>query len=207
MRIFFKSLGLIQYFLFFEVFRIHDILVWILIWIRGSMPLSYGSESGFGSCYFRHGPSSSRCQQKTNLKKDFLLTFWRRIYIIFKDKKSKSSRNHGFSYNFGLVMEGSGAGSGSLPLTNVRIQEAQNMWIRWIRIRIATRLFCIVKDVSPCMQGGLTLSMHRLIQTIRRHFRTTRRREPKQHLPSRRCILMMRVSVVAAYNRITHILS
>jgi hypothetical protein len=35
------------------VFRIHEILVWIRI--RGSMPLTNGSGSGFGSgsCYFR----------------------------------------------------------------------------------------------------------------------------------------------------------
>jgi len=34
------------------VFRIHDILVWIRIRIRGSMPLTNGS--GSKSCYFRH---------------------------------------------------------------------------------------------------------------------------------------------------------
>ncbi len=34
----------------FPVFRIHDILMWIEIRIRGSMPLTNGS----GSCYFRH---------------------------------------------------------------------------------------------------------------------------------------------------------
>jgi hypothetical protein len=37
---------------FLTVFRIHDILVWIRIRIRGSMPLTNGS--GFESCYFRH---------------------------------------------------------------------------------------------------------------------------------------------------------
>ncbi len=41
------------------VFRIHDILEWIRIRIRGSMPLI--NESG--SCFFRHWPS--RCRQKT----------------------------------------------------------------------------------------------------------------------------------------------
>jgi hypothetical protein len=34
------------------VLRIHDILVWIRIRIRGCMPLI--NASGFGSCYFRH---------------------------------------------------------------------------------------------------------------------------------------------------------
>jgi hypothetical protein len=37
------------------VLRIHDILGWIRIWIRGSMPLT--NRSGLGSCYFRHWPS------------------------------------------------------------------------------------------------------------------------------------------------------
>ncbi len=42
------------------VLRIHDILGWIRIRIRGSMPLTNGSGSdpdpdpGSGSCYFRH---------------------------------------------------------------------------------------------------------------------------------------------------------
>jgi hypothetical protein len=34
------------------VLRIRDILVWIRIWIRGSMPLTNGS--GCGSFYFHH---------------------------------------------------------------------------------------------------------------------------------------------------------
>ncbi len=42
-----SSLVLIQ-----PVLRIHDILGWIRI--RGSMPLTSGSGSGSGSCYFRH---------------------------------------------------------------------------------------------------------------------------------------------------------
>ncbi len=45
--------------------RIHDIFVWIRIWICRSMPLTNGSWSG--SCYFHHWPS--RCQQKTVFKK------------------------------------------------------------------------------------------------------------------------------------------
>jgi hypothetical protein len=103
------------------------------------MPLSNvsGSACGSGSCYFRRRPS--RCQQKTNKKRSFLLiTFC----IIFKEKvkkKSQSSRNQGFSYYFCLVMEGSGPGSGSAPLTNGSgsgSRRPKNMWIRWIRIRI-----------------------------------------------------------------------
>ncbi len=61
------------------VFRIHDILVWIRIRIRGSMPLTDGSgfRFGSGSCYFRHW--LSRRQQKSNLK-----NFLAYIYIILQ---------------------------------------------------------------------------------------------------------------------------
>jgi hypothetical protein len=39
---------------FFSVLRIHDILVWIRIWIRGSISEKWiGSGFGCGSCYFR----------------------------------------------------------------------------------------------------------------------------------------------------------
>ncbi len=74
---------------FRAVFRIHDILGWIRIRIRGSMPLTNGSGCGSGSFYAYHWPL--RCQQKTNLKKKVFLynTFLRYLFIIFKDKKSK----------------------------------------------------------------------------------------------------------------------
>ncbi len=69
------------------VLRIHDILGWIriLIWIRGSMPLTNGS--GSGSCYFRHRPS--RCQQKTIFLFYFfcLLLFEGTFTFFFKVKK------------------------------------------------------------------------------------------------------------------------
>ncbi len=102
--------------------------IWILIWIRGSMPLTNGS----GSCYFRHWPS--RCKQKTNLKKVFLLiTFWRYIYIIFC-----------------LVIEGSvaGFGSGSATLdiiwlnvvkSAVRELKCVNIYLWWYFLRPQTR--------------------------------------------------------------------
>ncbi len=124
--------------------RIHDILVWfrIRIGIRGSMTLTNGSGfgsgsgCGSGSCYLRHWPL--RCQQKTNFfKKVFCLLLFEGIYIIFKDKKSQSSRNQSFSYYFCLVIEGSG--SGSTPLSNGSasgLRRPKNMWIRWIRVRI-----------------------------------------------------------------------
>jgi hypothetical protein len=37
-----------------QVLRIHDILLWIRIWIRGSIPLTSGSGFGSRSCFFRH---------------------------------------------------------------------------------------------------------------------------------------------------------
>jgi hypothetical protein len=67
------------------VLQIHDILGWIRIRIRGSMPLTNGS----GSCYFRQWPS--RCQQETNFFSQFfcLLLFECTFTSLFKDKKSK----------------------------------------------------------------------------------------------------------------------
>jgi hypothetical protein len=108
---------------FFPVLRIHDILVWIRIriWIRGSMPLTNGSESGSGSCYFRHWPS--RCQQKTNFLIFFccFLLFKGTFTSFFKDKKLKESqnrRNQGFSCYFWMMTKGSipQTGSGSATL-------------------------------------------------------------------------------------------
>jgi len=48
---------------FSAMFRIHDMLVWIRIRIRGSMPLINGFGSRSGSSYFLHRPS--RGQQKS----------------------------------------------------------------------------------------------------------------------------------------------
>ncbi len=73
--------------------------------------------SGSGSCYFRHWPS--RCQQKTNLSNTvfLLITFWRYIYIVFKDKKSKRSHKVVGIKVFLLVSLGDRR-SGSIPPTN-----------------------------------------------------------------------------------------
>ncbi len=70
--------------------RIQDILVRI----RGSLPVTNGSGSGYWSRYFRHWPS--RRQQKT--------------------------RNKGFSNYFCLMIKGTGFGSGSRRPKNIRIR-------------------------------------------------------------------------------------
>ncbi len=64
----------------------------IRIRIRGSGPLTNGSGSGCGSCYFRQWPS--RHQQKTNLKLKFfcLLLFEGTFTSFFKDKRSRRTR-------------------------------------------------------------------------------------------------------------------
>ncbi len=73
-----------------------------------------------------------------------LITFWRYIYIIFKDKKSyksQKSKNQEFSYFSCLITEGSGSRvrseSGSVPLTNVSGSGSRRLKnIRILRIRI-----------------------------------------------------------------------
>jgi hypothetical protein len=120
------------------MFRIHDILVWIRIQIRRSMPLTNGS----GSCYFCHWPS--RCQQKTNfLTQFFLLSYFLKVHLhyfskIKSQKELQNSRVQGFSYYFCMMIEGSGsrAGSGSIPLiSGSGSGRPKNTWLRWIRIR------------------------------------------------------------------------
>ncbi len=72
--------------------RIHDILGWIRIWIRGSMPLTNGSGCGCwsGSCHFRHWPSEG-ANKKTKKKKIFAYYFLKVLVHHFEDKKSKRS--------------------------------------------------------------------------------------------------------------------
>ncbi len=138
------------------VLRIHDILVWIRIRIRGSMPLTNGSGSGCGSgsFYCHHWPS--RCQQKNTLKKKFfcILLFEGTFTSFFKGKKSKRSHktvDPGFSYYFCLMIErsGAGAGSGSIPLTNGSgswSRRPKNTWIR-IRIRNTALWYLVPVDI------------------------------------------------------------
>ncbi len=85
-------------------------------------------DTGSGSCYFRQWPS--RCQQKSNLKKILLITFWRYIYIIFKDKKVKKDTKQKESRFFLLFLHDD---------RRIRIQEAHQthtdpdpqQWLRW----------------------------------------------------------------------------
>jgi hypothetical protein len=71
------------------VLRIHDILVWIRIRIRGSMLLT--TESGFGS-WIRILLFSQDANKNKFFKQNFLLNtvlFEGTFTSIFKDKKSK----------------------------------------------------------------------------------------------------------------------
>jgi hypothetical protein len=112
-------------FISLALLRIHDILVWIRIWIHRSLPLTNGSGFGSGSCYFHHWPS--RRQQKTNLNKSFYAYYWLNIHMhnFSKKKVKKKSQN---SRNQGSIPLTNESGSGS--------RRPKNMWIPWIRIRI-----------------------------------------------------------------------
>ncbi len=127
------------------MFRIHDILGWIRIRILGSMLLTNGSGSGFGSgsCYFRHWPST--CQQKIIFNTICSAYYIWKVHLhhfseIKSQKESQNRRNQGFSYYFYMMIEGSG--SGSIPLTSGSGSGSwrpKNMWIRWIRIWLRIR--------------------------------------------------------------------
>ncbi len=154
--------------------RIHDVLVYIriLIWIRGSMPLTNGSGFGSGSSFFRHQPS--RCQQKTNFfKKDFLLIYFLKVHLHYflrykVKKKSNISRNQGFSYYFCLVIEGSGSGGDRRTRIGIHISDfgsgsrrPKNIRILRIRIRIRIRntgllIAALPNSIHCCRpRGGL----------------------------------------------------
>ncbi len=101
------------------------------IQIRGSIPLTNGSGSGCGSCYFRQW--SSRCQQK---KFFCLLLFDGTFRSFFKDNKfiemSQNSRNQCFSNYFCFMMEGSG--SAKLPKkTKIHADPDPPPWVHQIR--------------------------------------------------------------------------
>ncbi len=87
------------------VFRIHDILVWIRIRIRGSMPLTNGS----GCCYFRHS-SFVIDFHDTNKKTNFIFKFFCLLLLkvhlhhFSKIKSSKEATKHQESRFFLLVL-------------------------------------------------------------------------------------------------------
>jgi hypothetical protein len=95
------------------VLRIHDILVWIQIRIRGSMPLTNGS--GSGSCYFHS--FTFKTPIKLFVFYSFSAYYFLKVLLhhfskIKVKKKTQNRRNQGFSYYFCLMIEGS-PGSGS----------------------------------------------------------------------------------------------
>ncbi len=119
---------------FIAVLRIHDILGWIRIRIRGSMSLTNGS----GSCFFVIDLQDAS-------KNKFLNTIFSAYYFlklhlhhflkIKSQKESQNSRNQGFPYFSCMMIEGSGSkagsGSGSIPLTSGSgSMRPKNMWIR-----------------------------------------------------------------------------
>ncbi len=141
--------------------RIHDILGWIRIRIRGSMPLTNGSGSGFGSGF---GSGSwirillfSSLTFNLPAKNKFFNTIFS-VYYFLKlhlhhftkikcQKESLNSKNQSFSNYFCMMIEGSGSragsGSGSIPLTSGSgsgSRRPKNTWIRWFRIRIRIRI-------------------------------------------------------------------
>jgi hypothetical protein len=132
------------------VFRINDILVWIRIWIRGSMPLTNGSRFGSGSGSRIRIRLFSSLTFKMRAKNKLFNTIFSACYFlkvhlhyfskIKSQKESQNSRIQDFSDYFCMMIEGSGsgsrAGSGSIPLTcGSGSGRPKNTWFRWIRIR------------------------------------------------------------------------
>jgi hypothetical protein len=141
-----------------------------------------GSGSGSGSadlCFWLMDPDSDpdldpdpaifiinlQDANKKLINKVFLLiTFWRYIYIIFKDKKSKRShktvRIQVFFYYFCLMIEGSGS------------RRPKNKLIRRIRIRIRNTGLFLNQNlsqlfVSPVSFNWLLNPYKRVVDPIR----------------------------------------
>jgi hypothetical protein len=127
------------------VFRIHEILGWIRIRIRGSMPLTCGS--GSGSWILDPDPAFFVIDLQDASQKLIFNTIFSAYYPYFlkvhlhhfskikSQKEPQNCRNQGFSYYFCMMIEGSGsgsrAGSGSIPLTSGSGSGwPKNMWIR-----------------------------------------------------------------------------
>jgi hypothetical protein len=156
-------------------------LLWTRIRIRGSMPLTNGSGSGY--CYFHHWPS--RPQQKTDFLKSFLVNYFLKVHLHhfskIKSQKEQNSRNQGFSFYFCLMIEGSGSGT----------RRPKNMLIRWIRIRI--RIWIRNTAKSDCARSrsesiGTLLSLTSLFYWLDNIFYAEINNFPFCHVKGRRIL-------------------
>jgi hypothetical protein len=113
----------------YPVLRIHDILGWIRIRIRGSMSLT--------------DPAIFVMDLQDASKKLIFYTIFSAYYFlrlhlhhfskIKSQKESQNSRNQGFSYYFCMMIEG----SGSIPLASGSGSGSWRPKNMWIRIRIS----------------------------------------------------------------------
>jgi hypothetical protein len=118
--------------------RIHEILLWIQIRIRGSIALINGpaTDADPDPAIF---VSDLHNSQQTHFFGRLL--FEGTFTSFFKNKKiikeSQNSRNQCFSYYFCLMIEGLGSGSGSVT-NGSGSGRPINIWI--LRIRIGIRI-------------------------------------------------------------------
>jgi hypothetical protein len=136
---------------YLAVLRIHDILGWIRIRIRGSMPLTNGSGSGSWIRILLFSSLTFKMPAKTNFFNtifspyDFLKLHLHHFSKIKIQKELQNRMNQGFSYYFCMMIEGSGSGSragsgsGSIPLTSGSGSGSWRPKKTWIRIRIRIR--------------------------------------------------------------------
>jgi hypothetical protein len=111
----------------------------------GSMTFWRGSGSGSADpCLWLMDPDPDPAifvivlqdaSKKTNFLHNFSAYYFLKTHLhhfskINSQKESQNSRNQGVSYYFCMMIEGSGSVSG----------RPENMWIRWIRIRIRIRI-------------------------------------------------------------------
>ncbi len=141
--------------------RIHDILGWIRIRIRGSMPLTNGSGSGswirillFSSLTFKM-PTKNKFFNTIFSAYDFLKLHLHHFSKINIQKESQNRRNQGFSYYFCMMIAGSG--SGSIPLTSGSGSGSWRPKNTWIRIRIRIRIRNTTKNLNEIVRSWIRL--------------------------------------------------
>jgi hypothetical protein len=128
------------------VLRIHDILGWIRIRIRVSMPLTNGSGSWIRILLF--SSLTFDASKKLIFNTIFSAYYFLKVHLhhfskIKSQKESQNTRNQGFSYYFCMIK---GSGSGSIPLTSESGSgRPKNMWIRWIWIRTTDEFWFTVE--------------------------------------------------------------